>query len=288
MNVEFKKLTQEELDEKFEQHKIYIAAENKNEVEDKRLDLSNCDLRGLKIADEYKNLFIDANLTGTDFSNRKLESMTFKNCNMDRASFYRSYIEDAKFINCRLVDSNLNRTMVYGVEFTRCNLGCISAHNSYFSHIKCEYVDMHGSDLYQAKFAYADLSNISLFGCNLDKSLIYGTDFSKSNIIDGSFVDAYIKDSNFKSAVLSRCNFANASFERTDLRNANIKNLTLSFKDDDRDNISFDNKQLAYMLKFICDMGLEGRSISDNAKKDINGMMKYIDRLGRRRTIKCK
>lgn len=287
MNVKFRKLTQEELNEKFEQHKIYIAAENKNKVSDKRLDLSNCDLRDLDIEDEYENLFVSANLTGTDFTGVELKDITFKDCEMQHAIFYKSYLEEVKFIDCDLHAANFNRCMAYGIDFVKCNLNLISAHNANFSHIKCEKNILKEADMYQIKIAYANLKGSTFDKCNLDKCYIFGADLTESKIVYSSLVESIMREVNLEKSNLRGSNLSKTTFRRTNVKDAKIDNVTMTFTDQSIDirypDISFDSKQIAYMLRHICNTGLISLNTSDLAKKDIKSILKLVDKLAKRK-----
>ena len=278
-----KYLTQEELDKKFEQHKIYIAAENKKEVIGKRLDLSNCDLGNLDIEDQYDS----AKLIGTNFTGTKLKGFTFKNCDIQHAIFYKSYLEDVKFINCDLSGANFNGCMAYDIDFINCKLDLISANDANFSHINCEKNSLREANLYQVKIAYGNLKGITLNDCNLDECYMFGSDLSESKIINCSLVKSTMREVNLEKSNLRGSNLSKSVFRKTDIKDAKIDNVTITFTDQSigitYPDISFDSKQIAYMLRHICNIGLDSLNTSDLAKKDIKSILNIVNKLAKRR-----
>lgn len=158
--MEYKKITQEELNEIIRKHNLFLL----NEEGGERAILDWCDLSGL-------------NLSGVD-----LTGASFYSSILNEADLSYSVLEDTLLINASLCETNLynailSKAIIRGAYLINANLRGTNLSQAILS-----YSDLTGSDLSEANLYRAKLDSTMLSLVNLDNIIYEGTDFSYSTI----------------------------------------------------------------------------------------------------------
>ena len=141
-----KKITEEELKEILEQHRLWLCSDEK---EGKRADLTDADLSGANLtrANLRFAVLTSANLTGANLTGVDLYDANLIGANLTRANLTNAYLYNAN---------------LYDVDLTGANLS--------YANLTC--ANLSGADLTGANLSGADLSGANLTGADLTDTIL--------------------------------------------------------------------------------------------------------------------
>ena len=168
-----RKITEEELKEILEQHKLWLYS---NEKEGKRADLSSANLTDANLTGA--NLY-DANLTDADLSYANLSSADLSYTNLSGA--------DLSYTN--LSDADLSDAILYGVNLTRANL---RGANLIVANLRG--ANLRGADLTHTILSGAYLTNANLIVANLRGANLRGANLTHATLIGANLTDTILDE----------------------------------------------------------------------------------------------
>jgi len=185
--------------------------------------------------------FVEQNLAGASFKQAELDGAVFENCQLAGANFRAADLSGAVFERCRLYDAdteqhadfqfaNLREVRFEHCDLTTVNLSRVRAYGLVLTHCQAQGLDLSTSDfrlpigrvsevvsftMTHTNFAYGDLSNNFLKGCELS---------------DCRLVEALLHNTVLDDALLTGTDLCNVqgrglSLKGVDLRRARFNNL---------------------------------------------------------------
>jgi uncharacterized protein YjbI with pentapeptide repeats len=205
---------------------VVLTGTNLSDANLSGLDLRGADLRRaiLRRADlSFANLSM-ANLAGSVLLDANLNSTDLSGADLHGLELLAGDIEGAKFRGANLSGTYLSGNFFHAM-FDRANLA--GADFQIMNPFGANYV----SDLREAIFTGADLSNAHLQGMDLNKAIfeeanLEGCDLSFANLTGANLRKANLKDANLSKAKLSEANLAGANLNGSDLRGAKFDMTT--------------------------------------------------------------
>ena len=172
------KITEEELREILEQHKLWLDS---NETEGKCADLSDADLSGADLSDadlSGVNLY-GADLRCADLSGADLSGAILTGADLTSVDLFAANLTGANLTNANLTDAilygvNLTRAILYGVNLTRANLT--------------------GANLTDVCLEYANLTDANLTDANLTGANLYGADLRRADLTGADLTDTILDE----------------------------------------------------------------------------------------------
>ena len=168
--IEYREISEEELERILENHKKWLETENKND--------------GKQAIFLYDNLtkvhFDDANLNKAEFIRAKLKNINLKGAQLFRANFFQATLEEVSLDDTNLQESNFSEATLK---------------NSYFNKAKC-----HNANFYKANFinvafdGIKGLSTAKLQYANFQGATgLLGNEFAQADVTGAKLPDG-IKD----------------------------------------------------------------------------------------------
>jgi uncharacterized protein YjbI with pentapeptide repeats len=156
--------------------------------------------------------FSDQDLSGKNFSGRKLESAIFRNAVLVGTNFTQAMMASANFYA-----ANLQRAVFRNTNLKSASMVQVNATGAVFTDAVLE-----AAELEIGNFAGADFTNAFMWGLAGKDA-----DFSGAIFRDAIMVSANLSGAVLDSAVLDGVSFTRASLQRATLCNASMKKVTL-------------------------------------------------------------
>ena len=161
-----KKITEEELKEILEQHRLWLCSDEK---EGKRADLKDADLSGANLtrANLRFAVLTSANLTGANLTGVNLYYANLIGANLTRANLTNAYLYYANLAYANLTDANLSyANLTYanltGADLTGANLTGANLTGANLTGAILRHANLSGVDLIKSELEYADLTDTIL------------------------------------------------------------------------------------------------------------------------------
>ena len=208
--MEYRKITQEELNEIVEKHQHYLRRDVEN-YKDMRanfsgvhlnlLDLDGVNLRYASFTDsKLSNLqLLHTNLNNVDFNNTTIEQVQFEEAIMSNTRLKKTDIKCCQFDNTifsksQITECNIENSTVKYINFTETAITNSKFYNCRFSYCPMSEID----------FDWCDLTDTIIEKCNLEISeirhteikncKIQGTDLNNSILVDNKIVECEVHE----------------------------------------------------------------------------------------------
>lgn len=243
-----KKITQEELDEKIENH--FIWSDSLGDESEQAIlnfyDLSGLDLSkiSLNFISMVGSNFKDADLSGSTFSLCKMAYANFQDANLEKTNFKDSYLHYASFEGANMyltsINSVLNNNIFENIESEKSVSGRDADDDYFLAHdpsdlgkITQEELDIKlikhdewcNSAGVQGEFA--DLSNLDLEGLTIKPKILTNIPFSNSSFKNVDLCGKSFFYCNMRACNLEGANLEHSVMDNTLLTGANLKNSSL-------------------------------------------------------------
>ncbi len=146
-----------------------------------------------------------------NFSGKKLNGLTFQNCNLRHCFFTDTELEKIEFIDCDLHEVSFWMGILKNVHFSFCNM----EHSSFVS----------------SKISFSKFLNNKIMESCFNKSKITHTDFNKNDLTESKWENSEILFTGFpyselKRAIMTNVRFVKLSLYHTDLAETNFSGST--------------------------------------------------------------
>jgi len=184
--MEYRKISDVELANILEQHKLWIKSKGKkgklaelNVVDFGEFDLSGVDFSGAMIIEAS---FSCANLFGANFSGAELIGSSLVGADLNTTNLFHANLSGVDFSSADLSEANLSETNLYIADLSEANL-----YNANLS--KANLID---AILINADFSYANLTGANLSKAELSGAILCDADLSLTNLCHSNFSNANI------------------------------------------------------------------------------------------------
>jgi uncharacterized protein YjbI with pentapeptide repeats len=172
----------------------------------KRLDLSNCDLRGAYLGKKDER---EINLQRINFSNSDLAKANLRRVNLDGADLREANLDGADLREAKLPGADLTGAKLQGAYLL--------------------WAKLPGADLTGAKLQGAYLRGVNLDGADLSGANLQGADLREANFQQGADLSgANLQGADLRWAKLQRADLSGANLQGAFLYEANLQGADLS------------------------------------------------------------
>ena len=208
--MEYRKITQKELNEIVEKHQHYLRKDIEN-YKDLRANFSGVHLNLLDLD--------GVNLRYASFTDSKLSNLQLLHTNLNNVDFNNTTIEQVQFEEAIMSNTRLKKTDIKCCQFdntifsksqiTECNI-----ENSTFKYINFTETAITNSKFYNCRFSYCPMSEIDFDWCDLTDTIIekcnleiseirhteiknckvQGTDLNNSILVDNKIVECEVHE----------------------------------------------------------------------------------------------
>ena len=253
------------------------------------MDFTDCDMKGLVIADKtftkckfskvnltnakLKNIkFIEVKFEGVKFVSAILEKVYFKKCifsdldftdaKMRKMNFKKAVLnEDVVFKDAILTESNFEDANLYTADFE----GALFNETNFDSATFVE-ANLKGVEAIDSSFKKADFNEANLIYANFESIEMTGAMFIKANLIEANLMGAnlggaFFRDADLTGANLLETDLTGARLTRAYLRGANLIGAILT---------SADLKNADLTGADLTDADLTGANLTDANLTDAN------------------
>ena len=253
------------------------------------MDFTDCDMKGLVIADKtftkckfskvnltnakLKNIkFIEVKFEGVKFVSAILEKVYFKKCifsdldftdaKMRKMNFKKAVLnEDVVFKDAILTESNFEDANLYTADFE----GALFNETNFDSATFVE-ANLKGVEAIDSSFKKADFNEANLIYANFESIEMTGAMFIKANLIEANLMGAnlggaFFRDADLTGANLLETDLTGARLTRAYLRGANLIGAILT---------SADLKNADLKGADLTDADLTGANLTDANLTDAN------------------
>ena len=138
----------------------------------------------IAIAAQRGNLFINANLTGADFTGATLKLCDFRDANLTRTRFFKA----RGFQFCRLGNTYLANSKIRQLVVT------LNGQAQNFDGLNLEGVNLQGANLQNASFIGTNLNNANLRNADLSKAILKQAQLDGTDMTGAILTGACIED----------------------------------------------------------------------------------------------
>lgn len=160
------------------------------------------------VADLSKVTFIDANLSGLEFTQASLRHANFIRCDLASTTFGKSNLN-----NVSMTESNLT-----GTDFSYSNMQSAILKKSNLTRARFFATDLGGSNLSECILAFSYFRDAQLRAVN----------FSYANLTRANMNSANLSYSYLAGAILNECDLSEVNLTHTNLAQADFENANLS------------------------------------------------------------
>lgn len=217
-----KKMTQEQLDEILEKHKLWLET---NEKQGERARFLNVKFKGAQLGATklMRAVFTNCDFHEANFRNADLREANVLSTDLHKASFIGADLHAAKFHNVDLHEANFHSADLHKARFIGGNL-----YIAYFQNADLREADFFSANLHAANFFDANMHKASFTGGDLHKAVFLGADLrqtifrgsdlrkvilGKGNIKTTSIQGAVFGGVKLKGAIFFDADFENVSYE---------------------------------------------------------------------------
>lgn len=183
-----------------------LRQERKNKF---RVDLSNCNLRGIKFSRNYDDYYGPSrtNFSWCDFSGSELDAselsaVDLSNCILNGARLVGAYLTHAHLKNVEVSDADLRMANFTGANLFRANFSECDARDAVFSE----------SDLRRASFVGCNLMRADIQCAKMERTGFLGNDLTASDLRRNVFKQSWFAGNELKSAKLYHSDFSSLNF----------------------------------------------------------------------------
>ena len=166
------------------------------------LNLSNYDLTGMSV--------VDGDWTGTNFSNAKLDGVTFSKVAMWQADFTGVTASGMQFFDFGMGGSTFANATITNSVFERGDLGSTSFNGATLSEIRISLASISSSTFAGATIRESDLGGVEAYRTSFADSTIKSVNLSGANLTEATFDRAAIDDVEIRGSQLWSASFVGA------------------------------------------------------------------------------
>ena len=192
-------------------------------------------------------VFEDCSLIGCSFRASDLEGTTFTRCQAfspdedDQADFAYANLSECLFDQCDFTAASFERIRGYDLKFTNCQLQGVDLSSSDFSLPIGNHSDLVSFVMSDCNFAYGNLSNTNLAGCELRNNRM---------------VEALLHNCVLDNTILNGSDLSNISASALSLKGADLRSATFNNLDPRQIDLSGTRIDLAQTLWLLAPLGV--------------------------------
>lgn len=205
----YKKITQRELNEILELHKMWL-----DRKDGKRADLTGVDLCGLNLH--------DANLKYADLHGANLSKANLSCANLSYADLHDANLSETNLKYAELFKANLSHTYLILANLLEADLMYANLENAILFKAALNAVDLSYTNLIKADLSYAHLYNANLKYANLTRARLEGTDLRYARLTGANLTNVCLEltilakvDLNDTKGLINPIEYLNNNFEKT-------------------------------------------------------------------------
>lgn len=205
----YKKITQRELNEILELHKMWL-----DRKDGKRADLTGVDLCGLNLH--------DVNLEYADLHGANLSKANLSCANLSYADLHDANLSETNLKYAELFKANLSHTYLILANLLEADLMYANLENAILFKAALSDVDLSYTNLIKADLSYAYLYNANLKYANLTMARLEGTDLRYARLTGANLTDVRLEltilakvDLNDTKGLINPIEYLNNNFEKT-------------------------------------------------------------------------
>ena len=170
-------------------------------------------------------------LTGSLFTQAKINSAIFLACTGQSINFLEAQIEKTSFIDCQFHESDFSRAHLVSVNFVmasslqKSNFSNAVIQSCFLREIDLSFANFQEADMKKTNFSLSNMTNLNAKRANVSQAR-----FDRTQLLGSNFEDAQMNSAFFQGAFLSQANFSRADLSLADFTKAHI-DLTTIFKD---------------------------------------------------------
>jgi uncharacterized protein YjbI with pentapeptide repeats len=222
-----KKITEKELKEILENHKLWVESEGKS---GSRANLSDVDLSYANLSFES---LIGADLSGADLSGAKLRDSDLSGADLSGADLSYAKLVGTDLSGANLAHANLKAADLSSADLSGADLSSANLAHANLNSIKTAKTNLSNTDLSFAYLGYADLSGADLSGADLlGADLRYESELKPFNVIR-NHVEWLQSDhkrgarADLRGMCLRDFNLSCVDLSGADLRGADLRGINL-------------------------------------------------------------
>lgn len=175
---------------------------------------------------EGKRAVFKDNLSGKDFSHKRLSGASFRGLDLSRCVFKQTYLNEVDFGECQLD----------GADFSTANLDNAilvnaSAQDASFSAVEMNEADLEGAKLARSNFMHAKVKGTNFRDADLTEVKFDNVTANLANFRDAKLHDATMNHGDFSQAIFRDATLHRANLEGANLVQANFKDALLEQAD---------------------------------------------------------
>ena len=160
--------------------------------------------------------FVQAQLSGVDFSELNLSGATFIGTDLSDTNFYNATLTGTDMSQSNLRGADISFATFKDANLREVNLSNATIHHGIYENINFSHANFSGVRLIRADFSSkSDLSN-----ANFSNAYVYSSTFLGARLDEANLSNATFSETHFGDASLSNADFSNTLFLSTLLRTA--------------------------------------------------------------------
>lgn len=125
-----------------------------------------------------KTIVEQSSLQFSTFTHSELTDCIFLNCDLSNTNFSGAILYRCEFINCKMLGSNLSEVHLNNILFKECSIEMASFSNSNFKTVTINQCDLTNANIFECQLKNFKLMNSNIHGVNFTGTLLKNVDIS--------------------------------------------------------------------------------------------------------------